>query len=236
MISLFLKKISIFFAIYFGRSNYKIDDSIKSFDLIRVLIDRGFQLLRGFYFKLFFIRSKGNLFVGKNVSLKFPNKIIFGNNVVLGDFVEINALCKTSVSIGDNVTISKGGIIDCSSVLENLGIGIKIGNNVGISHNVFIQVRGMVLIGNDVILGPNVSIFSESHCFENTEIAIRLQGVNRKGVIIEDGVWIGSGAIILDGVTVGKNSIVGAGSVVTKNVPDFSIVGGVPARIIKSRF
>ncbi len=64
---------------------------------------------------------------------------------------------------------------------------------------------------------------------------VNLQGVIRKGVKIENGVWIGARAVILDGVTVGNNSIVAAGSIVNKDVPPYSIVGGVPAKLIKTR-
>ena len=57
----------------------------------------------------------------------------------------------------------------------------------------------------------------------------------RKGVIIEDGVWLGTRSVILDGVTIGKNSIIAAGSIVNKNVPAYSIAGGVPAKLIRDR-
>jgi acetyltransferase-like isoleucine patch superfamily enzyme len=104
---------------------------------------------------------------------------------------------------------------------------------VGIAQNCFIQVRGEVIIGNNVIFGPGVSVFSENHKFSDPDIPIVGQGEIRKGVVIEDNVWIASGATILDGVHIGNNSIVAAGSVVNKNVPPYAIVGGVPAKILK---
>jgi acetyltransferase-like isoleucine patch superfamily enzyme len=139
------------------------------------------------------------------------------------------------VSIGNDVSILKNTIIECTGVIRNLGEGILIGNNVGIAQNCFIQVRGKVVIGNYVIFGPNVSIFSENHNFNNPDMSISMQGESRKGVTIEDGVWIGTRSVILDGVTIGKNSIVAAGSVVTKNVPPNTIYGGVPAKLLKTR-
>jgi len=84
-------------------------------------------------------------------------------------------------------------------------------------------------------MGPNVSIFSENHVFDNPDLPVSLQGETRKGVLIEEGVWIGTRAIILDGVTVGKNSIVAAGSIVNKDVLPYSIVGGVPVKVLKFR-
>jgi acetyltransferase-like isoleucine patch superfamily enzyme len=106
---------------------------------------------------------------------------------------------------------------------------------VGIAQNCFIQVRGEVIIEDNVIFGPNVSVFSENHNFGDPELPVTVQGENRKGVTIESGVWIGTRSIILDGVRVGKNSIVAAGSVVNKDVLPYSIVGGVPAKLIKMR-
>ena len=113
--------------------------------------------------------------------------------------------------------------------------GNEVGNNVGIAQNCFIQVRGQVTIGNNIIFGPGVGIFSENHNFSETDKYINEQGESRKGVKIEDGVWIGTAATILDGVTIGKNSIIAAGSVVNKDVPPYAVVGGIPAKIIKYR-
>ena len=105
---------------------------------------------------------------------------------------------------------------------------------MGISENCFIQVRGTVVIEQDVIIGPSVKIFSENHDFEDPSKNIRQQGTRRLGVTICSGSWIGAGAIILDGVTIGSNSVVAAGSVVTKNVETCTVVGGNPARFLKS--
>ena len=218
-----------------GRENYKLDKSITSLELSIVIIQKFFQSLRGFWLKLFLKSSKGILFVGRGTDIRHLHKISFGKSVTIGDGVSIYALSKKGIYFGDNVTILSGSIIDCTGVLENLGEGLIIGDNVGIAQNVFIQVRGDVKIGRNVIIGPNVSIFSENHIFDDFKIPIRKQGVSRKGVTIEEGVWVGTRSIILDGVNIGCNSIIAAGSVVITNVPDFAIVGGVPAKILKYR-
>jgi len=218
-----------------GRENYSIDSSIKVYNLIIIVIERFFQMIRGLPLKLFIHKSKGLIFLGRRTKIKHGNKIIFGKNIIIGDGVEINALSKYGIIIGDNVSILKGTIIECTGVIRSLGEGLIIGNNVGIAQNCFIQVRGQVKIGNNVIFGPNVSLFSENHNFDNPELPVSVQGEKRIGVTIEDGAWIGTRAVILDGVTVSKNSIVAAGSVVSKNVPPYSIVAGVPAKVIKSR-
>ena len=217
-----------------GRSDYHLDDNITNIDLLIIVWIKGMQVIRGFYYKLFLKKTKGLLFIGKNVELNFCSKISCGKSVTIDNNVKINALSKNGINIGNNVSILKNTIIDCIGVFNNIGEGLIIGNNVGIAQNCFIQVRANVSIGNDVIFGPNVSIFSENHLFENTNIPIRKQGVSRKGVLIEEGVWIGTRAVVLDGVTIGKNSVIAAGSVVNKNVPPYTVFGGVPAKLIKN--
>jgi len=110
---------------------------------------------------------------------------------------------------------------------------ISIGSHCHINENVFIQGG---VIGNNVMIAPNVAILNNSHSYERTDIPMIDQGmVNNSNPIIEDDVWIGRNVIILHGLIVGKGSIIAAGSVVTKNIPPYSIVGGVPAKLIKSR-
>ncbi len=85
------------------------------------------------------------------------------------------------------------------------------------------------------MMGPRVSLLAEQHVIDRVDIPMREQGTRRKGIIIEDDVWLGANCCVLDGVTVGRGAVVGAGAVVTKDVPPFAIVGGVPARIIRMR-
>ncbi|MBI5557979.1 MAG: acyltransferase [Deltaproteobacteria bacterium] len=85
------------------------------------------------------------------------------------------------------------------------------------------------------MIGPAVSIRDTDHVFSSTGIPMMEQGVDVSPVTIEDDVWIGHGAVILRGVTLGKGSIIAASAVVTKDVSPYSIVGGIPAKIIGSR-
>jgi acetyltransferase-like isoleucine patch superfamily enzyme len=216
-----------------GKTSYSSDVAISNRELSIILSEKLFQLIRGYYYKLF-IKSEGFLFVGKNCKIKHCRKISVGKTIIIGDFVEINALSNEGIKIGNNFSISRNSIIECTGVIRNIGVGIVIGNNVGIAQNCFIQVRGKVTIGDNVIFGPGVSVFSESHNYADVARFINEQGEKRIGVVIEDGVWVGSHAIILDGVTIGHNSIIAAGSVLTKSIPPFSIAAGVPAKVIKS--
>lgn len=218
-----------------GRENYIIDKRITFIELSIIVFVKICQVFRGVFYRIFLNKSEGLLFVGKRVKIRHCHKIIVGKSLQIGDNVEINALSKSGILIGNNVSILKNTIIECTGVIRNIGDGLVIGNNVGIAQNCFIQVRGKVIIGDNVIFGPNVSIFSENHIFSNLEIPINKQGESRIGVNIESGVWIGTRSVILDGVTIGANSIVAAGSVVNRDVLPNTIVGGVPAKLIKIR-
>jgi acetyltransferase-like isoleucine patch superfamily enzyme len=218
-----------------GRQGYSIDNNISNSEILIILFEKGIQFVRGSILRTMLKESKGPIFLGRRCKIKFKHKIKVGRTLQIGDNVEIFGLSKLGIIIGNNVSIHKNTIIECTGVISNLGEGLEIGNNVGIAQNCLIQVRGKVNIGNNVIFGPGVSIFSENHNFSDIGKFINEQGETRKGVTIEEGVWVGSGSIILDGVTVGSNSIIAAGSVVTKSVPKNSIFGGVPAKLIKPR-
>ena len=136
-----------------------------------------------------------------------------------------------------------GGILDKHGRNINIehkadfgnGMGIVIGNNSGLG--IRCCVRGPLIIGNDVMMGPEVRIMTSSHNTVRTDIPMREQGaLPARQVTIGNDVWIGTRVIILPGVTIGSGVIIGAGAVVTKDVPDFAVVGGVPARIIKYRY
>lgn len=110
---------------------------------------------------------------------------------------------------------------------------IKIGDNSTV--NPYAVVRGKVTLGNGVRVGAHTSILGFDHIHADTTKPIFHQGTASKGVTVEDDVYIGSNALILDGVMVGSHSIIAAGAVVTKDVPQYAVVGGNPAKYIKDR-
>jgi acetyltransferase-like isoleucine patch superfamily enzyme len=115
------------------------------------------------------------------------------------------------------------------------GEGIEIGRGTAIGAYCWIGASGRVRIGRDVLLGPRVVMIPENHNFEDTQASIKSQGVTRQGIEIDDDCWIGANVTILAGVHIGRGSIVAAGAVVRKDVAPYSIVGGVPARLLRSR-
>ena len=127
---------------------------------------------------------------------------------------------------GKNVNIEQGARFAT-------GFRIRIGSGSGLGVNA--SVHGPLRIGENVMMGPDVTILTHTHNIERTDIPMGRQGTVVKEVSIGDDVWIGMRSIIMPGVRIGNGVVIGAGAVVTKNVPDFAIVGGVPARIIRYR-
>ncbi len=111
------------------------------------------------------------------------------------------------------------------------GDEIRVGKNVFVNQNCTFYDLGGLDIADDVMIGPNVSIITASHPLEPSR---RRSVTIGKPILIEKNVWIAAGATIIGGVTVGENSVIAAGSVVTKDVPPNTLVGGNPARVIRS--
>ena len=95
--------------------------------------------------------------------------------------------------------------------------------------------KGSIRIGNNVLIGPYSILHSGNHKFKNPNISINKQGFEFDEIVIEDDVWIAARCTILSGVTIGRGSVIAAGSVITKDIPPFSVVAGVPGKIISKR-
>jgi len=116
----------------------------------------------------------------------------------------------------------------------NSGRMIAIGDNSGIGVGAYLN--GPIQIGNNVMMGEDVMLITQNHSFFRTDITMDQQGFQEdEPIIIGNDVWIGARVIILPGITIGKGAIIGAGAVVSKDVPEWAIVAGNPARIIKYR-
>jgi len=215
--------------------SYKISSNYSTKQYAIILFYRGMQILRGIRIRIKLKSNRGLIFCGKSVTVEHAYMIETGSNLILEDFVYINALSEKGIRLGNNITIGRCTTITCTGVIANKGVGLSIGNNSAIGSYSYIGARGEIKIGNDVIMGPMVTIFSENHNYENSDLPIRKQGESRKGIIIEDDCWIGTGSTILDGVIVGQGSVIAARSVVIKDVEAYSVVAGAPAQQIKRR-
>jgi len=136
---------------------------------------------------------------------------------------------------GGNIYIGKNTeLLDYVMLLTYKGV-IEIGGNCSINPFTIIYGHGGTKIGNNVLIAAHTVIIPSNHNFDSLENPIYLQGNTSLGITIEDDVWIGAGCKILDGVTIGQGAVVAAGAVVNRNVEPYSVVGGVPAKLIKKR-
>lgn len=205
-------------------------------DILITLIRLFIFFLRGCYHRLFFAESSGMVLIGKSVSIRYAKYLSVGKDFIVEDYAEVNCMAYNGIIAGDRVTIGKYAIIrPVNAYGSNIGVGLKIGNNSSIGPYSYIGCSGFIEIGDNVIMSPRVSIYAENHLFDDLTLPIKDQGVKREFVKIEDDCWIAANTVILAGVTIGRGSVIAAGSVVTKDVPPYSVVAGVPAKVIKSR-
>ena len=116
----------------------------------------------------------------------------------------------------------------------SFGPQVELGDHSGIGINC--ELYGPVSIGENVMMGPEVIIYTSGHRHDRTDIPMMQQGNSETlPVVIGNDVWIGRRAMIMPGVKIGNGCIIGAGAVVTKDIPDYSIAAGVPAKVVKNR-
>lgn len=178
----------------------------------------------------------------KDIIRKQQKKKFIRDFHLQGDKIDIrppflSILGKEYISIGKDFVTLPYLRIECMANYKGEAFhpSLIIGDNVTLNAYCHIACTNKIQIGNNVLVGSNVLITDHSHgALEETDVPFAERKLQSKGpVVIEDNVWIGEHACIMPGVTIGTGSIVGANAVVTKDVPPYSIVGGVPAKIIK---
>ena len=169
----------------------------------------------GFFFRSTYFKVRIKSSFNKNrfepgLRIEYPRNVILGSNSYFG--------------------------INCKIYASEYG-RVKIGSNASINSNVMINARGKgnISIGNNVLIGPNVVLRSSNHSFYSTKVPVIDQGMTEGEIIINDDVWIGSNAVILPNCEIGEGVIIAAGAVVTSDVESYTVVGGVPATLIKKR-
>lgn len=167
-------------------------------------------LVRCFYFKKFLKKAGSKLSIGIGVEVTGYENIEFGNRIVIAKNSSVYAHNKGKVIIGDNLGMN-----------TNACIGAADG--------------GCIIIGNNVMIAQNVVLRACDHNFSNPDIDMCNQGYNVGTIKIGDDCWIAANAVITRNVTIGAHSIIAAGAVVTKDVEPYSVVGGVPAKLIRMR-
>ncbi|WP_282097906.1 DapH/DapD/GlmU-related protein [Pseudodesulfovibrio sp. zrk46] len=147
---------------------------------------------------------------------------------ILSD-VEIS--CFKNMHMGEAVTVERRCSLFCANAELRIGDDVYLNKNVQLGSD----GGGKVVVGSHVMFGPNTVVVTAIHNNDRLDIPMRRQGMTYDSVIIEDDVWIGANVVVLPGVTIGQGAIIGAGSVVTSDVEAFSVVGGVPAKLIRKR-
>lgn len=209
-----------------GKS-YTVDPRIPESLLVRTLFIRATMRLRG----LVFLRRK--VFLGSGCSVSNAGNIRFGHNVTIEKQTRLDGYAAQPIVLGDNVRIGAYSYLTCTSHLSKYGIGLKMGANSAIGDFTHFGASGGIEIGTDVIMGSYISFHSENHNFNDTTRLIREQGVTSKGIKLGNNIWVGAKVTFLDGCQIGDNSVVAAGAVVSGTFPPNSIIGGVPAKILK---
>lgn len=200
------------------------------------LIRAGLMYVRGLPVRLMMRKAGGPVLIARRARVRNARYLTTGGRLVLEDGAELQCLATAGIYLGASVSIGAGAMVRPSSYYGGvIGEGLWVGDRSSIGPQCYIGCSGTIEIGDDVMLGPGVRIFSENHVFAETSIPIKAQGVQRGRTAIEDDCWIGSGVTITSGVRIGAHSVVAAGAVVTRDVPPFSIVAGVPARVVKRR-
>jgi len=157
-------------------------------------------------------------------------------------FEEVSKTFQQSLALNTSTDIAQirehlseviGQVVDESTTVftpfhTNFGKHIQLGKNVFINHGCTFLDLGGIVIEDEVLVGPKVSLITENHPVAPEQRKM----LDLKGIVLKRNCWIGANSVILPGVTVGVNSVVAAGSVVTKDVPDNTVVAGVPARMI----
>lgn len=213
--------------------SFQFDPDITFGMIVEMCLLKSICFLRSFKL-LLRLRVPDRLFLGRGVSFFGLSKISFGKWVQVQEYAHLGGLGKGNITIGDNVSIGAFSRIVTSSSFHNIGEHIKIGNNVGLGDFAHLGGGGGLEIGDDCIIGAYFSCHPENHNFYDSTKLIRLQGTTRRGIKVGKNCWVGAKVTILDGVTVGDNCVLAAGAVITKDMPANSVIGGVPAKVIKS--
>lgn len=187
--------------------------------------------LRAFCYRLI-MQMEGVAAIENSVRIRFADQIRLGRNAYLDQGVYLHA-CPQGITIGENTFVMHGAVLHVYNFRDLPHAFIRIGRDSLIGELNVLRGQGGITIGDRVYTAPAVQMLAVNHIFSDPNRPMVEQGITAEGIVVEDDVWIGAGAIITDGVRVGKGAVVAAGAVVTKDVPAYTVVGGVPARLIK---
>jgi acetyltransferase-like isoleucine patch superfamily enzyme len=212
-------------------------------------IFKSLKLFRQIYYQYYYYKNRPSIasqmkisqlafrtmsHISKKAYIYNANRMLIDNYITIEEDAVLN---HPLFSSGNSCTLKIG---------ENSYIGrfvqlspqkgfITIGSNCTIHTLCILLGEGGIAIGNYVRIAPSTVIVASNHIFKDRKLLISQQGMSTRGIFIGDDVWIGAHCTILDGVTLGQGAVIAAGAVVNKDVEPYSVVGGVPAKLIKYR-
>jgi acetyltransferase-like isoleucine patch superfamily enzyme len=178
------------------------------------------------------LRMEGSAAIEARVRLRYASLIRLGQGSYLDEGVYIHA-CPAGVEIGPRTLVMHGSVLHVYNFRDLPHAGIRIGSDSLIGEYNVIRGQGGVTIGDRVYTSPMTQIIAVNHVFDDPARPFVEQGITAEGIVIEDDVWLGSAAVVTDGVRIGRGAVVAAGAVVTREVAPHTVVGGVPARVLR---
>ncbi|MBI5302416.1 MAG: acyltransferase [Chloroflexi bacterium] len=188
--------------------------------------------IRAVFYRLI-LRMDGVSAIENGVRIRFASDLRLGSGVYIDEGVYLHA-CPRGIEIGANSYVMHHAELHVYNFRGLPNAGIRIGKNCLISEFNVLRGQGGITIGDNVYTAPLAQLLAVNHVYNDPARPIIEQGITAQGIVVEDDCWIGAGAIILDGVRLGRGAVVAAGAVVTRDVPPHTLVGGVPARILKT--
>jgi acetyltransferase-like isoleucine patch superfamily enzyme len=157
----------------------------------------------------------------------------FGRNTVLMSPLRLSG--EERIAIGDFVFFGPDSWLQTIPDGDNKSVAISIGSRSSASGACVISAVRSVTLEESVLLARNVYISDHIHRYADTDVPVMAQGVDKiQPVLIKRGAWLGQNVVVCPGVTIGQGAVIGANSVVVKDVPDFSVAVGAPARVVKA--
>ncbi|MGH2535763.1 MAG: acyltransferase [Candidatus Promineifilaceae bacterium] len=187
--------------------------------------------LRAIFYRLI-LNLDGWAAIENGVRLRFGDHIRLGEGVYL-DYGSYLHAGRYGIELGERTIVMHGAVLHVYNFRDLPHAGIRLGRDCLVGEYSVIRGQGGVHIGDRVYTSPFTQIIAVNHVFEDPGRPFVEQGITAQGIVIEDDVWLGAGAIVTDGVRVGRGAVIAAGAVVTQDVASHTVVGGVPARLIK---
>lgn len=194
--------------------------------------------LRKIFYKRMFGRMGRGVVIGRGVTIRHPHRIRLGDGVIVDDYAVLDGKGnrEVTIDIGAGSIIGRNSVLSCKQVAEASG-QIVLKEQVNISVNCTLISESDLEIGNKVLIAGHCYLNAGgNHGIERLDMPILDQPMmHRGGISIGEGSWLGAGAVLLDGARMGANAVAAAGAVVTGPVEEFTIVGGVPAKLLRDR-